>query len=628
MADVATRLKRLSFGDFLFDTPGHQLLKRGKRVKLQEQPFQILELLLDHPGAVVTRQQLRDRLWRADTFVDFDRVLNTAIKKLRQALDDDADHPSYIETVPRIGYRFLCPVNISEPEAAPSSGPTTGGRSPSGRRVVRVTVAAAAAVVIVLFLAGGYWVKNRATSLRRNRIRSIAVLPLANLSGNPGEEYFADGVTEALTTELAKIGSLRVISHTSAMRYKDTRVPLPIIARELKVDAVLEGSVVRFGDRSRISVQLIDCQSDTHMWAQTYDRRLADILWVQSDVAQTIAREVRIQLTPQQKPQLGYAKSVNPDAYEIFLRGRYHWNRRTEQDLMQAVLLFQQAIGLDPTYAPAHAALADSYALLGQYGGAPPSQVLPNAKEAASRALELDETLPDAHASLAIVSMLYDYDWTRAEREFQRAIELNPNYASARQWYSEYLVAVHRTDNAIQQMTRALEVDPNSLIVNTAAGRPFFYARQYDRAIEQFHRALEMDVNFFPAHALLGRALGQKGLHAEAIAEFRKANTISPGNSILLAELAFTLARSGQKVEAGRLLHQLSALSKQRYVPSYSIALIHVGLGQKDQAVAWLEKAYQERSTDIVHLATDPRFDELQSIRRFRELLGRIGLPS
>jgi TolB-like protein/Flp pilus assembly protein TadD len=459
------------------------------------------------------------------------------------------------------------------------------------------------------------------------RIESIAVLPLANLSGDPEQEYFADGMTEELITNLGKISALRVISRTSVMRYKKTEKPLPQIARELGVDGIVEGSVLRVGDRVRITAQLIQAEQERHLWAESYERDLRDILALQSEVARAIASEIKVRLTPQEQTRLASARPVNPDAHEAYLKGRYFWNKRTEEGLKKGIDFFGQALEKDPAYALAYTGLADCYYLLADYRFVPWKEAYPRAKGAATKALELDETLAEAHTSLALIKDRYEWDWPGAEREFKRAIELNPNYATAHHWYSNYLEEMGRHDEAIAEIKRAQQLDPLSLIINAVVGLRFRSARRYDEAIEQLRKTLEMDPNFAMAHFLLGGVYKQKGQYESAIAEYQKGRSASGGSVHLLAALGRAYAAAGKRRKALKILGELKELSKRRYVSASFVASIYVALGEKDQALEWLEKGYRDRDAAMVGLNWVPTFDPLRSDPRFEDLLRRMNFP-
>jgi len=654
--EMSARSPRVArFGVFEVDLRAGEVRKQGLKVRLQEQPFQVLAMLLEHPGEVVTREELQKRLWPADTFVDFDHGVNTAINKIREALGDSADNPRFVETLHRRGYRFIYPVESltpspsprgrGEPEAVSISQPSPSGRGWSrlvgpgeGARFGRGRIAlaagamvAVAAVLITLNVAG---LRDRLLTFAGARhaaplpkIESIAVLPLENLSGDPEQEYFADGMTDALITNLGKIRALRVISRTTAMHFKGTKKTLPEIARELNVDAVVEGSVLRSGNRVRVTANLLHAPTDRHLWAESYERDLRDVLALQSDVAQAIAREVQIKLTPQEQTRLASRHPVNPEAYQAYVMGRYFWNKRTEDGLKKAITYFEQALDEDPGYAMGWAGLADCYNLLAIFDFLPPKEGFPKAKEAATKALELDETLAEGHTSLGYVKDSYYWDWPGAEREFKRAIELNPNYATAHHWYSDHLEIVGRHDEAIAEIKRAQQLDPLSLTINAVAGLRFHTARRYDQAVEQLRKTLEMDPGFAVAHGWLGQAYEQKGQYEDAIAEHEKAREGLPGTAYALAALGHAYAAAGKRNEALRILTDLNERRKTTYVSPYAIGVIHVGLGQEDRALEWLERAYEDRDSWLSWLKADPRLDPLRSDPRFQDLLRRMNFP-
>jgi TolB-like protein/DNA-binding winged helix-turn-helix (wHTH) protein/Tfp pilus assembly protein PilF len=630
LSNPADLPRLLRFGQFELDLRTAEIYKDGKRLKLQEQPCQVLALLIEHPGELVSREELRKKLWPNDTFVDFDHGVNIAINKLRDALGDSTEKPLFIETLPRRGYRFIAPVDApktsqhDEPPVQVSSSPA--GRAGSGSitwRRALLPALLALSLLVVFFSFVRYW-RGR---IAENTIRSLAVLPLENLSGDPSQEYFVDGMTDELTTNLAKIKSLRVISRTSAMKYKNGRTPLAEIARSLHVEAVVEGSVVLSGDKLRITAQLIDARTDRHLWAEDYTRDLRDVVAVQDEVARRIAQEIRTTLTPEERAQLTSQRQVNPEAYEAYLRGRYFWNKRTEEAVRKAIPYFEQSMSKDPNYPLAYDGLADCWLSLGWYGYVPPKEAFPRAKAAAMRALELDDSLAEAHTSLAFANMNYDWNWSAAEREFRKAIELNPNYANAHHWYGDYLSAVGRHEQAIAESRRALELDPLSPIINAWLGWRYYFARQFDQAIDQYRETLEIDPNFMPVHLVLGQAYEQKGMLNEAIAELEKVASLSQGAPLYAASLAHAYAVAGRRSEAETLLHQTNERAQHAYVPSFHVAIIYAGLERKDETLAWLERGYQERSAWMVWLKVDPRFDFVRSDARFQNLLRRLGLP-
>jgi TolB-like protein/Flp pilus assembly protein TadD len=496
-----------------------------------------------------------------------------------------------------------------------------------------VTLALVLALAIGLNVAG---LRERIASLvgarhgvPLSKIDSLAVLPLENLSHDPEQEYFADGMTEELTTTLGQIEALRVISRTSVMRFKGVRPPggLPEIARQLKVDAVVEGSVLRSGERVRITAQLIDARTDRHLWAQSYERDLRDVLSLQGEVAQAIANEIKIKVTPQEQVRLARTRSVSPEAHEAYLKGHYYCDLRTEEGLKKGIEYFQRAIEKDPRWAEAYAGLAESYGLLTSWGFMAAREAYPRAKAAALKALELDGTLAEAHAELGMVSNEYDWDWASAEKEYKRAVELNPGYAGTHKAYAEYLSEMGRHNEAIAEIKRAQELDPLSLMINTLVGYVFFHARRYDEAIAQYRRTLELSAGFYPAHLFLAGAYEQEKLYDEAMSEYQKAAALQGGGPRVAAGLARGYAAAGRRTEALKIISQLMELSKRRPVSSYGIAEAYTALGDFDQAFAWLEKAYEEHPYELCYLKVDPTNDPLRSDPRFQDLLRRMNFP-
>lgn len=459
------------------------------------------------------------------------------------------------------------------------------------------------------------------------RIQSLAVLPLQNLSRDPEQEYFADGMTDALITDLAHIGSLKVISRTSSMQYKQSKKSLPEIARELNVDGIVEGTVQRSGDRVRITAQLIEAPKDRHIWAESYERDLRDILTLQGEVARDIASQIRVELASNTQERLSKPRTVQPVVYEDYLRGRYYWNQRTEEGFRRAIDYFNEATQKDPNYALGYSGLAHSYILLGEYSLLPAKEAFTKAREAAAKALELDDTLADAHNALAAVREDYDWDWLGAEREFQRAIELNPGYATAHQWYAELLSELGRHEEALAQIKQAQQLDPFSLIINVVTADVLRTAGQDDLSIEQLRKTLERDPNFAHAHFHLGMAYLRKTAFAEAIAEFQRAATLSPNVTDYEGGLGYAYGRAGKLAEARKVLDKLKEQSKRSYIPWFYIAGIYAGLEEKDQALAYLDKAYEQREQGLAVMEREPMFDPLRSDARFQSLLHRMNLP-
>jgi len=630
---------RLRFGVFELDPRAGELRKHGLRIRLQEQPFRVLAILLEHPGEVVTREELQKKLWPADTFVDFDHGLNKAISKIREALNDSAESPRFVETVARRGYRFLAEVKGGDAaadrspdlaaqlhpggadQAYPADRPATPARRPSTS--FRWKISASVLLLLVASLSSWKLYSWYHPSLV---IRSLAVLPLESLSSDASQDYFADGMTDELISDLGQISALRVISRTSVMSYKHARKPLPQIARELNVDAVVEGTVLRSGEQVRITAQLIEAPTDKHLWSQSYQGELRDTLALQSQVARAIADQIRINVNPQEQAALKNVKVVNPQAYESFLKGRYFWNKRTADGLKVALAYFNQAIDEDPNYAQAYSGLADTYALLGdwQYAVMTPKEALPKAKAAAIKALELDGALGEAHNSLAFCLDGFDWDFDSAGKEFRRAIELNPGYATAHHWYAWHLSLSGRYNEAIAEMRKAEDLDPLSLIINADLAELLVLAHSYDESIGQSRKTIEMDPNFALAHNQLAQAYLQKHMNDEAVAELQKAAQLSGGSPTVMANLARAYAASGKRSETAKLLSDLKKRSDPSYSHASEIAVIYAALGDKDQAMSWLEKGYEERFNPGVLLR--PGFDPLRSDPRFQELVRRIGL--
>jgi TolB-like protein/Flp pilus assembly protein TadD len=560
------------FGSFDLDLRAGELRKQGIKIKLQEQPLQILSILLEHPGEVVTREELRSRLWPADTFVDFDHGLNKSINKLREALGDSAENSRFIETVAKRGYRF-------KRELPGSTG----------------------------------------------QIRSLLVLPLENLSRDPEQEYFADGLTEELITKLARIGALRVLSRTTAMYYKGIRKPLPEIARELQVDGVVEGTVLRSGKRVRISAQLIHAPTDTHMWAECYEYDLRDVLRLQAEVAQAIVREIQLKLTPQEQAHFAQAHPVDPQAYEACLKGRYHWNMRSREGHGKAVQYFQQAITRDPGCAAAYAGLADAQSIMGLWSLVPPEEGCGKAKGLALQALEIDGSLAEAHTSLAWAILHFDFDFLTAEREFERSIELNPRSAVAHQWFGMSLGLMGRYEEGYTELKRALRLDPHWSNIHFGLAFVYWSGQRYDQAIESCEKALELDPKSVQALVWLGLSYTASLMCEPAIAALRKAVELSQSAPMSLVCLGEAYAVARRCEEAQKILQELS---KQRHAPAYFVARICAALGHRDEALRWLETAYRERGEWLVLLKVDPRFDDLRCDPRFQDLLHLMKFPA
>ncbi len=617
--------RTLRFDDFDVDLRAGELLKHGHKVKLQEKPFQILEILLEQPGEMVSREEVTKRLWPDDTFVDFERGLNTAIGKLRTALGDSAEKPRYIETVARRGYRFIGVVDGVEHLAH------SEGRRWNPVLTTAVLLCATAAIVIGLNVGG---LRDRlAGQAPSEQIRSIAVLPLQNTSGNPEDEYFADGMTDLLIADLAKISSLKVISRTSAMRYKSSNKALPEIARELGVDAIVQGSALRVGDRVRITAQLIDASTEQHLWTENYERDLRDVLLLQSDVAHTIANEIRVNLTPQDETRLARAAPIDPEASQAYLKALFYFNaaiheRNVEQRVQshqKSFDYFQRAIAKAPAFAPAYAGLAFSYHWLGVWGF---PEYYPKAKATAAEALRIDDTVAEAHYSLAFTIHQLDWNWLDAETHYQRAIELNPSSGDVYHGYSLYLSAAGRHGEAIAMGRRAEELDPLVLPLKANLVLIYIMAREYEHAIAQMQQVLELNPAGPHNHSLLGRAYVFSGQHDKGIGQFRNALEIS-NSPPYVAQMAWGLAMTGRRAEAEALLPALIERPPQREMGggASSMAQIYAALGDADRAFDWLDKALEQREILVTLSRVDPSFDSLRADPRFRDLLRRINYP-
>ena len=600
MPEAAPSHQTVRFGVFELDLRAGELRKRGLKVRLQEKPQQVLALLLEKPGEVVTREELRQRLWGPDTFVDFDHSLGTAINKLREALGDSAEHPRYIETLPRRGYRFVVPIQMAPPISSAALPATLGNKD-----------------------------KVEADRDLRLPIDSIAVLPLENLSGETEQEYFADGMTDALITNLGMISSLRVISRTTAMHYKGTRKTLPEIASELNVDAAVEGTVLRSGNRVRVTANLLHAPTDRHLWANSYESELQDVLILQGEVARAIAEEIKIKVTPQERARLAVSHPVKSEAYEAYLKGNYAL-KRVGGAPVTGIRYFRQAIVEDSGYSHAYVGLCLAYIQMGfGHGPLPPRDALAETKRAALEALELDATLGEAHSSLAWVKAFGEWDWHSGKSGFRRGIELNPNSVQAHRLYAWYLSATERHEEAIAESQLARKLDPVSLAAGYTAAASYWWARQYDRFAAETEGLEQADPTYPGAHHLQGSACLRTGSYKEAIKQYQRAIDLS-GEDLpvwFVAHLAYAYARAGKKSEALRILDELRSRSKRQYVTPYAVAYVHTGLGDKHNAFQCLEGAYAERNTMLAFLRVDPLFDPLRSDPRFEALLRRMNFP-
>jgi TolB-like protein/DNA-binding winged helix-turn-helix (wHTH) protein/tetratricopeptide (TPR) repeat protein len=625
---------RIRFGVFEVDLQARELRKQGFKVKLQEQPFQILSMLLERPGEIVTREEIQKRLWPADTFVDFDSGLNRATNRLRESLGDDAENPRFVETAPRRGYRFIAPVHIPDEDPVEIAAPRLDLSAPAeiadpgtarrNRWIFGSGALLSAAALLGLAFAPPKILRYFEFWRTAPSITSIAVLPLANLSGDPAQDYFSDGLTDELITEAAKIGTLRVISRTSSMQYKGTHKSLPVIAKELGVDALVEGSVVRMGDQVRVTAQLIDARDDRHIWSESYERNVVDVLMLQSEVAQTIADQVRVKLTSEQHASLARVHRVNTGSLEAYLKGNLFLNQGMGS-LDKSVEYFSEAIQLDPANAQAYSGLSQSYLMIGIFGLRPSQEVYPKARAAAMKAIEIDATTADAHGVLAEIAKGHDWDWAAAESEYKRALELNPSSSAIHAWYADYLSMMQRHDEAIVELRRSHDLDPVAIVSEAFFGFLYYRARRYDEAIAVCQKTLELAPNYPNANWFMALALEKQGRIPEAIASLRNAvsNSRAPLFKALLGH-AYGLA--GERTKALSILEEIKLLSKQQYVSPVDFAVVYTGLGDHEMAFQWLETAYSERVMRIQEL-NEPHFDSLRGDPRYEDLLRRIGIP-
>ena len=551
-------------------------------MSINPQPLRLLQLLLQYPGQTVSREQIQKCLWGENTFVDVERGINFCINQIRASLGDNAEKPRYVETVPRRGYRFVAPV-----EAEATSG--SGAKGNSGRK----------------------------------EFRSIGVLPFENLSGDPTQDYFADGMSEALTTELGKISALRVISRQSMVQYKGAKKTMPEIARELNVDTVVEGSVLRAGERIRVAVQLIEAELDRHLWANSYEREARDVLALHGDVARNVVKKIKVTLTPQEETRLGERRAINPAANEAYFRGRYFLDRRTKENLQQAFAAFQQSIELDPRFAPAYASLAETHLSLSAYDPAHQQELFMRAKEASLKALELDNTVSAAHYTLA-VNHVSTWNWRSAEQSYLRAIEVNPSNASAHWWYADLLIMQGRMKEAEAELHRAEALNPVSLEIYWTAIAFHYYAHRYEEMIDRCQGLVKRNAALdWRYHHALGAAYVQMGRYEEAVSELSEALKSSTMYEHTATEFANALAVAGKREEALRIMEGV------KYVPwkTFGLALVHAGLGEKDEAVRCLEKAIELRAPLVIVMKVDPRFELLRKNRRFGSLIRKMNLP-
>jgi TolB-like protein/DNA-binding winged helix-turn-helix (wHTH) protein/Tfp pilus assembly protein PilF len=608
------------FGIFQLDLKAGELHKAGVKVKLQDQPLRVLALLVDRAGQVVTREELRQRVWPSNVYVDFDQGLNNAIKKVREALGDSADSPRFIETVARHGYRFVATVRAAPAQPAEP-------RSRFGLRTLRNGILISSTAALLAAVAYWAWPGSAMRGGPSSEKVILAVLPFDNLSGDPDQEFFSDGLTEEMIAQLGKLNPerLTVIARGSVAKYKHTSLAVNQIGRELHADYLVQGSVRRAPDRVRITVHLIQVPEQTDRWTESYDRELKDMIALQDSVARTIANHIHITLTPGQQSRVAARPNLDPDAYEAYLKGRYYWNKRTAEGMQKAQVYFQQAINKDPSDGAAYSGLADCNSGLTWHGFTSPAETLPRANAAALRAIEIDPQSAEAHASLALV-LHHKWDWPGAEAEFKRALQLDPRYANAHHWYGDYLSVRGRHDEALVEAKKALDLDPLNLMIGTWVGLRYYLARKYDGALEHSRNTVELDPNFAAAHLLLGETYVQMGLHEKGLAELQSAASLSGNSPLYLAQVAVAYASEGRKTEALQIITQLQTTSGKQYVSPYGFAQIYAALKDKEQTFKWLQIAYDDRAVWMSYLAVDPVFDGYRSDQRFQDLLRRVSL--
>ncbi len=633
MAATAPGPRVLRFDNFELDVRAGELRKRGIKLRLQGQPLQVLAALLSRPGDVVTREELRAQIWAADTFIDFDHSLHNAIARLREVLGDSAERPRYVETLPRRGYRFIGQVDGAEiqflspvlAEPAPIAELPASPTHPKSRKFL------ATAILTVLLIGFAVWLVHVTSRPTRaaSRLSSIAVLPLANLSGDPSEEFFADGMTDQLITDLAKVGSLRVISRTSIVQYKGTKKDLPEIARELNVDAIVEGSVVRSGQRVRVTAQLLQARTDRHLWAESYDRDLGDVLKLQGEVADAIAQQVRAQLTPQQQTQLRGNYAVKPAAYDDYLRGRFYFdNGYSEADsLKKAQQYFEHSIQSDPNFAQAYAGLAHTYLYSAFAGVLKRDEAYQSAKAALAKALELDESVGETHDALATLKSDFDWDWEATDRELNRAIALAPSYSCPHEARVGFLALLGRRDETLAEMAKIDQLD-YGLTSAMSEAWAYYTLRDYPNLIDASKRGMLIDPKNWTAHYLLGVGYEGTGKLQEAISEYQKALEMS-GDAATAVTLAHVYSAVGRKAEAEKILRDLERKVNRTPDSSLTMARIYATRGQNDKAFEFLEKAYSEKAFYMPgNMKADPLLDNLRPDPRFQNLLLRMGLKS
>ncbi len=618
------------FDAFRLDAGRRLLFRDGDSVTLAPRAFNMLLVLIQRRGAVLSKDELMKHLW-PDTVVE-ENNLTVIISALRKALHENPQEHRYIVTIPGQGYSFVAEVRESLSDGAEQESEERGLRHSaelplplraSGRKVVLVSLLLLILISIVTYL----FLSNKSNpAVTETPVRTIAVLPFRNLSGESGDEYLSLGMADALITRLGNLRQVITRPTSAVLKYSGSGADPLAAGRELAVDALIEGRIQKLEDRIRVTVQLIRVRDGQPLWSEKFDEQFTNIFAVQDSISQQVARALALKLSRVEREQLTKRYTENTEAFQFYLKGRYFWNKRSVEGLRKGGEYFQRAIERDPDYALAYAGLADCYNLLSYYGSLSPKESFPKAKAAALKALEIDESLAEAHTSLALAAMAFDWDWAAAGREHQCALELNPNYATAHQWYAEYLAAMERQGEALTEIRRAGEIDPLSLIVATAEGYIGYYRRDFDATIKHSEKTLEMDPNFAPAHSFLAWGYLQKGKFAEAISALQRAVSLSDSNSRMVGELGHAYAVSGQKAKAREIVGQLEMKSQRQYVSPYEIALLYAGLDEKEQALVWLRKAFEDRAWQLMYLRVEPKLDPVRADPRFIDLLRDVGL--
>lgn len=638
------------FDHFRIDAKHRFLMREGEVVQLKPKVFDTLMVLIESAGRIVTKDELMQAVW-GDTIVEENNLTHN-ISVLRKVLGENRGDHRYILTIPGRGYRFVADVkavNCESPDLVMAKftrseiliedethiDDIADGESALvnvNRRAVTARTFTGLVVVALLVVSGLAYVYFRNLNKRSepagiSAVRTLAVLPFKSIGAGGDDEYLQVGIVDALITRLSHVQRIAVKPTGSVRKYAAADQDAVTAGRELAVDAVLNGSVQKAGDRIRVVVQLVNVRDGSALWGETFDEKLADIFTVQDRISEQVSAALTLTLSKAEKDRLTQRETSSPEAYQLYLKGRYYWNKRTQETAKKAIQYFQQSIDLDPNYALAYAGIADSYIILGVYSSLPPQEAFAKAKAMAQKALQLDESLAEAHTALAYVKFRYEWDWSGAQEEYQRAIEVNPNYATAYQWASLNLAAVGRLDEAISQIRRAEELDPLSPIINSNVEWVLYLARRDDEGIAHCRKTLEIDPSFFATHKYLGLLYVQKGMYEQAIDEYQKAKDLSPDDYHIVALIGHAYALSGHRDKARTALLELKEKAKQKYIQPWSIAMIYTGLGEKDQAIAWLEKAYEDRSSYMVYLKVEPMLDSLRSDSRFADLLRRMELP-